>query len=139
MAQPPRRIASAALAQQRGKLLSTSDGRKQFPALLQTCYGHKAVIGFDRYGLALGAVVPMEAVRLLAGFGDCVSAYDRQRIAEQAQALLREVPVEVEMCGMDDYHLEDGVIGADQVKSDRATRRISIDRPSPKKKRYVGS
>src|SRR5688500_13528950 len=40
-----------------GPLYSTTEGRQRFPDFLQTSYGDKAVIGFGRYGRALGAVV----------------------------------------------------------------------------------
>lgn len=67
---------------------STTDGRQRFPDILQTSYGDKAVIGFDRYGRALGAVVPMEAVQMLAGATDNVDEDIRGRIQRAAQALL---------------------------------------------------
>lgn len=73
---------------------STTDGRQRFPDILQVTYGDKAVIGFDRYGRALGAVVPVEAVRMLAGFSDNVDDDVRQRIQRAATALLAQLPSE---------------------------------------------
>lgn len=70
---------------------STTDGRQRFPDILQVSYGEKAVIGFDRYGRALGAVVPMEAVLMLAGSPDKVDKGVRERIEKAAQALLDKV------------------------------------------------
>jgi len=67
---------------------STTDGRQRFPDILQVSYGEKAVIGFDRYGRALGAVVPMEAVQMLAGRLDAVDDDVRERIERAARALL---------------------------------------------------
>jgi hypothetical protein len=67
---------------------STTDGRQRFPDILQTSYGEKAVIGFDRYGRALGALVPMEAVQILAGAMESVDEDIRGRIQRAAQALL---------------------------------------------------
>lgn len=112
MAHTTRRQAQNPIPQAR--LLSTTDGRQRFPDLLQTCFGDKAVIGFDRYGRALGAVVPMEAVRLLAGYDDCVDPHVRETIASTAQALLRKIPAEVEMCGIEDFEGTDGLIDPDQ-------------------------
>lgn len=70
---------------------STTDGRQRFPDILQVTYGDKAVIGFDRYGRALGAVVPMEAVRMLAGLDSDVDEDIRSRIERAATALLAEM------------------------------------------------
>lgn len=67
---------------------STTDGRQRFPDILQVSYGEKAVIGFDRYGRALGAVVPMEAVQMLAGQLGTVDDDVRERIERAARALL---------------------------------------------------
>jgi len=78
----------AAPGRTRKIVYSTTDGRQRFPDILQTSYGEKAVIGFDRYGRALGAVVPMEAVEMLAGAIDNVDEDVRGRIKRAAQALL---------------------------------------------------
>jgi len=79
-------------------LYSTTEGRQRFPDLLQTSYGSKAVIGFDRYGRALGAVVPMEAVRVLAGFSDSVDEDIKRRIEQTAKSLLQKLPAEAALC-----------------------------------------
>lgn len=70
---------------------STTDGRQRFPDILQVSYGEKAVIGFDRYGRALGAVVPMEAVLMLAGKTAAVDEDVRARIERAALRLLSTV------------------------------------------------
>lgn len=67
---------------------STTDGRQRFPDILQVSYGEKAVIGFDRYGRALGALVPMEAVQMLAGNINNVDEDIVGRIQRAARALL---------------------------------------------------
>ena len=69
---------------------STTDGRQRFPDILQDIYGGKAVIGFDRYGRVLGAVVPMEAVAMLAGQTEHVDDYTRGRIELAAQQLMKK-------------------------------------------------
>jgi len=44
----------------------TTEGRRRFPDFIQDSYGSKTITGFDRYGRFLGAIVPPEAVFLLA-------------------------------------------------------------------------
>ena len=69
---------------------STTDGRQQLHDILQDIYGDKAVIGFDRYGRVLGAVVPMEAVAMLAGHTEHVDDYTRNRIEKAAEQLMKQ-------------------------------------------------
>lgn len=75
-------------------IFSTSQGRAIFPELLQSAFGDKRVIGFDRYGRIMGAVVPIEAVRLLAGLEADVEEDTRMRIIKAARALLSQIPQE---------------------------------------------
>lgn len=51
----------------KSRVVSTTEGRQRLPGLIQDVYGDKVVIAFGRYGRLLGALVPIEAVRLLAG------------------------------------------------------------------------
>lgn len=74
----------------RNVLFSTTEGRARFPDFLQMSFGDKAVIGFDRYGRVIGAIVPMEAVQMLAG--ETVDADVSARIRRAAQTLVREAP-----------------------------------------------
>src|ERR1041385_1515772 len=74
-------------AKSRALFYSTTEGRQKLPDILQVSYGEKAVIGFDRYGRALGALVPMEAVEMLAG-STRVDADVRDRIQRTAKSLL---------------------------------------------------
>ena len=90
-----------------GTLYSTTEGRQKFPDILQTSYGDKSVIGFGRYGRALGAVVPMEAVRVLAGFDDCVDEDVKRRIQRTARSLLEILPSEAALCGIADEAAEE--------------------------------
>lgn len=84
-----RHKAGAAPASDQKLVYSTTDGRQKFPDILQVSYGEKAVIGFDRYGRALGAVVPMEAVKMLAsGVAAAVDEDIQRRIQRAAQLLL---------------------------------------------------
>ena len=86
---------------------STTDGRQRFPDILQVSYGEKAVIGFDRYGRALGAVVPMEAVLMLAGKTEHVDQGVRDRIERGAKALLSKInPVSGRVYNLDEIEAE---------------------------------
>lgn len=81
-------------------LVSTTEGRARLPDLLQTSFGEKTVFGFERYGRAVGALVPMEAVRMLANLGEHVDADVRARIQRAAIKLLHETPNEAERLGL---------------------------------------
>jgi len=71
-------------------LFSTTEGRARLPDFLQMCFGEKAVIGFERYGRVVGAVVPIELVKIVAG--EEVDADTRARVRRSAQRLLRQAP-----------------------------------------------
>jgi hypothetical protein len=103
---------------------STTDGRQRFPDILQVSYGEKAVIGFDRYGRALGAVVPMEAVLMLAGKTENVDEGVRDRIERSAKALLSKInPVSGRV-----YNLE-------EIEAERARRKTIAPSAATKPKR----
>jgi hypothetical protein len=102
-------------------LYSTTDGRQRFPDILQVSYGEKAVIGFDRYGRPLGAVVPMEAVRMLAGKTD-VDQGVMAIIKRAAENLLSEV----------DDPGED--VGLETLDADRALSNRDLETPTPRKR-----
>ena len=51
----------------------------------------KSVIGLDRYGRVVSAVVPLEAVEILAGLDDDVDAETIRKIQRAAKALLYEI------------------------------------------------
>ena len=72
-------------------LYSTSEGRQKMADLLQQTYGDKAVIGFDRYGRYLGALVPIEAVQMLAGEGDRIEDDVKERIRRSSLYLLQKM------------------------------------------------
>ncbi|MDX2234169.1 MAG: hypothetical protein NW200_06695 [Hyphomonadaceae bacterium] len=71
---------------------STTLGRAKFPEFIQMSYGEKAIIGFDRYGRLLGAIVPMEAVKILAGREAELNHLVREQIAHAAAELLSQSP-----------------------------------------------
>ncbi|HTQ13157.1 MAG TPA: hypothetical protein VMH86_04715 [Rhizomicrobium sp.] len=72
------------------QVYSSTEGRQKFPDFLQVTYGEKAIIGFDRYGRALGAIVPIEAVQMLAE-DTHVDDDMRRRIKRTAKSLLEEL------------------------------------------------
>ncbi len=69
----------------------TTEGRRRFPDFIQDSYGTKTITGFDRYGRFLGAIVPPEAVFLLADEGAEIDEFAKQRIRECARQLIREL------------------------------------------------
>lgn len=78
---------------------STTIGRAKFPEFMQLSYGEKAVIGFDRYGRILGAIVPVEAVKVLAGREREVDPHVRAQIERAAAHLLAQMPPDLGMGG----------------------------------------
>ncbi|MEQ1617783.1 MAG: hypothetical protein ABL883_05515 [Terricaulis sp.] len=71
------------------RTVSTSQGRANFAAALQTVQKEKTVIGFDRYSQAVAALVPVEAVLMLAGRGATVEASVRDKIERMARLFLQ--------------------------------------------------
>lgn len=92
---PPRRTPkkatpkkSARAVKKTPKVLSTSQARANFAEALETAQIDKAVIGFDRYGRTVAALVPVEAVYMLGGQGRLVPAALRKQIARGAALLV---------------------------------------------------
>lgn len=123
MSQTRRNGRTAINAEDQGALYSTTEGRQRFPDFLQTTFGDKAVIGFGRYGRALGAVVPMEAVRLLAGFSESVDEDVRRRIQRTAQSLLKKLPNEAALCGLEDVAAQPSLTEISDIEERRKTRK----------------
>ncbi len=67
------------------QVYSTSEARANFAAALEAAQRNKAVIGFDRYGRTVAALVPVEAVYMLAGMGGEVAANVRKGIEAAAR------------------------------------------------------
>lgn len=74
---------------------SISDGRARLAGLVQAASVEKAIIGFDRYGQAVAALVPIEAIRILAGADSDVGADTRRGIRRMARQLLATLPESV--------------------------------------------
>lgn len=73
-------------------VLSTSEARANFAEALETAQVDNAVIGFDRYGRTVAALVPVEAIYMLAGLGKHVDPATRKEIEEGAVAFAHNVP-----------------------------------------------
>jgi hypothetical protein len=72
--------------------LSTSEARANLADVLETAHAEDAVIGFDRYGRTVAALVPVEAIYMLAGLGRLVPRATRKRIEEGAALFARTAP-----------------------------------------------
>jgi len=82
------KVATKKAAGAKARSLSTSHARAHFAAALDSAHSKNAVIGFDRYGQPIAALVPIDAVRMLAGQEGDVAPDIRARIARTAAAFL---------------------------------------------------
>lgn len=73
---------------------STSEARANFAEALETASKDGAVIGFDRYGRTVAALVPLEAIYLLAGRGQHIAPSTRERIERYARNLVQDISPE---------------------------------------------
>jgi hypothetical protein len=73
-------------------VLSTSVARANFAEALETAQVDNAVIGFDRYGRTVAALVPVEAIYMLAGLSKLVDPTTRKEIEQAATAFAHNVP-----------------------------------------------
>lgn len=71
---------------------STSEARANFAEALESAQVESAVIGFDRYGRTVAALVPIEAIYMLAGQGDDIDPAVRNRIARGVRQFVALVP-----------------------------------------------
>jgi hypothetical protein len=87
-----KKAASRARKPKVAPVLSTSEARANFAEALETAHVDNAVIGFDRYGRTVAALVPVEAIYMLAGLSKLVDANTRREIEEGAKAFASNVP-----------------------------------------------
>jgi hypothetical protein len=73
-------------------IYSTSEARANFAEALETAQLDSAVIGFDRYGRTVAALVPVEAIYMLAGLGDDLDRGVRGKIKRAAHLFVHNVP-----------------------------------------------
>jgi endonuclease YncB( thermonuclease family) len=71
---------------------STSEARANFAEALESAQVESAVIGFDRYGRTVAALVPIEAIYMLAGMGEDIDPAVRNRIARGVRQFVALVP-----------------------------------------------
>ncbi len=105
------------------QVLSTSEARANFAEALETAQVGGAVIGFDRYGRTVAALVPVEAVYMLAGLDKDVSAAVRAAIKRQAKAFVETVPSRIS--------------GRAGERPKRVPRRAKKEADRPKRRRRV--
>lgn len=68
--------------------ISTSEARANFAEALGMAQEESTVIGFDRYGKLVAALVPIDAVRILAGRGADVDPAVRNKIERMSRVFL---------------------------------------------------
>lgn len=71
---------------------STSEARANFAEALETAQLDSAVVGFDRYGRTVAALVPVEAIYMLCGLGGKIDPDIRQKIERAARSFVAKVP-----------------------------------------------
>ena len=71
---------------------STSEARANFAETLEIVQAESAVIGFDRYGRTVAALVPIEAIYILAGMSTAIAPDMRARVQEAARDFVDQVP-----------------------------------------------
>lgn len=79
-------------ADKKARIYSTSEGRANFAEALESAQLENAVIGFDRYGRPLAALVSIDAVRMLANMDQDVEPAVREKITRMARLFLHNVP-----------------------------------------------
>jgi len=71
---------------------STSQGRAHFAQALETTDREKTVVGFARYNRTVAALVPVEAICMLAGEDGEVDPGVRAKIARMARLFVSSMP-----------------------------------------------
>lgn len=83
---------AASRAHKLAPIYSTSEARANFAEALETAQLDSAVVGFDRYGRTVAALVPVEAIYMLAGMADDLEPNVRGKIQRAAQDFVHNVP-----------------------------------------------
>lgn len=83
---------AAGRAAKSAPIYSTSEARANFAEALETAQLDSAVIGFDRYGRTVAALVPVEAIYMLAGLGEELEPGVRGKIERAAKLFVHNVP-----------------------------------------------
>lgn len=86
---------AAARVNRKARVYSTSEARANFAEALETAQVENAVIGFDRYGRTIAALVPVEAIYMLAGMNHMIAPGVREEIASFSRQFVQSVPSRV--------------------------------------------
>ena len=86
---------AASRVSRKARVYSTSEARANFAEALETAQVDNAVIGFDRYGRTIAALVPVEAIYMLAGKGNMIAPSVRQEIESFSLQFIQSVPSRV--------------------------------------------
>lgn len=81
---------AASRTRKKATVYSTSEARANFAEAIEMVQVDNSIIGFDRYGRPMAALVPVEAVLLLAGRG--VDRRKREAIEESAALFVHNLP-----------------------------------------------
>ena len=86
---------AASRVTRKARVYSTSEARANFAEALETAQVDNAVIGFDRYGRTIAALVPVEAIYMLAGKGNMIAPAVREEIESFSLQFIQSVPSRV--------------------------------------------
>jgi hypothetical protein len=86
---------AAARVNRKARVYSTSEARANFAEALETAQVDNAVIGFDRYGRTIAALVPVEAIYMLAGMSQMIAPSVREEIESFSRQFVQSVPSRV--------------------------------------------
>jgi hypothetical protein len=73
-------------------MFSTSHARANFAKSLETTHLQNTVIGFERYGHPVAALVPIDGIRMLAGQGGDVAPEVRAKLMRMARLFVMNLP-----------------------------------------------
>jgi hypothetical protein len=97
---------AAARASVKTQMYSTSQARANFAEALGATQVENTVIGFDRYGRLVAALVPIDAVRMLAGRAEAVEPAIRAKIERMARLFLHNAPAPARGKGVNEERAE---------------------------------
>lgn len=134
-----KKAASRARKPKAAPVLSTSEARANFAEALETAQVDNAVIGFDRYGRTVAALVPVEAIYMLAGLGRLVDPTTRKEIEDGAIAFANNVPYRSMNPERVAAALKDKPRGPSKVRSAKPPRSSKPTAKPPSVRRPPGS
>lgn len=112
---------AATRVSRKARVYSTSEARANFAEALETAQVDNAVIGFDRYGRTIAALVPVEAVYMLAGMGHMIAPAVREEISSFSHQFVQSVPSRVSV--------------RDEPRAAKSAPKKAAKKAAPKKKK----